>query len=292
METVRLAAEAMGTRFEVLLVGEDVGFLRAAGEEALDLIVEEHGRLSRFERDSVVSHVNRNASGGWVGVDGEFAQLLALCDEVVRASRGAFDPTATAEERGTAASGGVGCGWDAVELDGRRVRFAGEGVALDFGAVAKGWALDLAGCSLREAGVERALIHGGTSSVLAIGAPPGETGWRIALGSAGGARCVLCDEALGVSAPDGEAGGVGHVLVPLSGEAAGGVSIAAVVGENAAWADAWATALVVAGEGLPGREGLETAFVMEGEALDCAGAWRGDHAGCFAFPETADSKPI
>ncbi|MCH2105347.1 MAG: FAD:protein FMN transferase, partial [Planctomycetes bacterium] len=154
---------------------------------------------------------------------------------------------------------------------------------LDFGAVAKGWALDLAREGLLEAGVERALLHGGTSSVLAIGAPPGEEGWRVALGKESGASCLLRDCALGVSAPDGEAGGEGHVLVPGTSAAASGVELAAVVCESAAWADAWSTALVVRGEELELRNGVETAFLLSGEALDCSVAWRGDHAGAFQF---------
>ena len=193
METVRLAALAMGTRFEAVLVGEDAGFLRAAGEEALELISDEHVRLSRFEPDSVVSHVNRNASSDWVGVDGEFAELLKLCAQAVTASGGAFDPTVTSSSD---------CGWAGVELDGRRIRFHEPGLSLDFGAIAKGWALDLARVALLDAGVERALMHGGTSSVLAIGAPPERAGWGVALGEKGAPQCSRRDSALGVSAPN------------------------------------------------------------------------------------------
>jgi len=281
METVRLATLAMGTRFEAVLIGEDAGFLRAAAEEALELIEDEHARLSRFERDSVVSHVNRNAPLDWVGVDGDFFALLELCAALVDASGGAFDPTATA---------GEGSGWDAVECSAGRVRFTRAGPALDFGALAKGWALDLAREALLAAGVERALLHGGTSSVLAVGAPPGEEGWQIALGDASGARCVLRDSALGVSAPDGESGGEGHVLIPGTGAAARGVEFAAVVCESAAWADAWSTALVVAGEDLGRRNGVETAFLPTGEPLDCSDAWRGEHAGVFLFPDSESAQ--
>ncbi len=41
METIALARNAMATRFEILLHGENAAALRAAGEEALDEI----GRL-------------------------------------------------------------------------------------------------------------------------------------------------------------------------------------------------------------------------------------------------------
>ena len=272
METVRLAALAMGTRFEAVLLGEDAGFLRAAGEEALELISDEHVRLSRFEADSVVSHVNRNAHKDWVGVDGDFAQLLRLCGEIFSASDGAFDPTVTSS---------ASSAWQAVELDGQRVRFLSPGLALDFGAIAKGWALDLARAALLDAGVSRGLLHGGTSSVMALGAPPDQDGWGVSLGEGGAPRCLLKDSALGVSARHGEAGGQDHVLDPRSGSPAGEVEIAAVIAESAAWADGWSTAMVVRGESLAQRNGLKTTFLPSGEALDCGDAWRIDEAGPF-----------
>jgi thiamine biosynthesis lipoprotein len=104
---------------------------------------------------------------------------------------------------------------------------------------------------LREAGVASAFLHGGTSSVVAIGAPPGEAGWRVAIrdprGGPAVATVALCDEALGVSAPHGRiaACGAGHVLDPRSGQPVARGSLAAVVHDTATLADAWSTALLV-----------------------------------------------
>ena len=52
---------------------------------------------------------------------------------------------------------------------------------IDLGAIGKGYALEEAGRLLREAGVSSALLHGGTSSVCAIGAPQGQPHWRTAI---------------------------------------------------------------------------------------------------------------
>jgi thiamine biosynthesis lipoprotein len=138
---------------------------------------------------------------------------------------------------------------DKVELDAVRgtLRFACAGVRLDLGGVAKGYALDVAAGLLRGTGVECALMHGGTSSVVAIGSPPGGVGWRV---RAGDETVELRDDALSVSAPRGrmvesEDGLMGHVLVPRSGEPSRGATLAWAACESAAWAEVWSTAMLV-----------------------------------------------
>src|SRR5262245_43558666 len=93
---------------------------------------------------------------------------------------------------------------------------------LDLGAAGKGHAIDAAIAILIADGVDAALLHGGTSSVHAIGTPP-EGAWRV--GYAGGTR-TLRDSALSVSAAHGKSftsGGrrYGHVLDPRIGVPAG-----------------------------------------------------------------------
>jgi thiamine biosynthesis lipoprotein len=59
------------------------------------------------------------------------------------------------------------------------IRFDREGVELDLGGVAKGYAVDRAAQILRAAGVTSAFITSGSSSICAIGAPPGQKAWRV-----------------------------------------------------------------------------------------------------------------
>ena len=153
-------------------------------------------------------------------------------------------------------------GMDLVDLDAGAVRFRKPGVRLDLGGIGKGFALDLAVEALREAGVDSALIHGGASTIVAIGSPPPSPpppsppeadGWRIALAPEPDAPHVLLrDAALAVSAPTGrmiERDGqrLGHVMDPAAGRPVEGVSLAAVVAPSATVADAWSTALLVTG---------------------------------------------
>jgi thiamine biosynthesis lipoprotein len=256
---LRLATAAMGTRFELVIL-EGRGGLQAAGEAAIDEIEEWHRRLNRFSADSLLSHVNRTAATERVKLDRDTFALLADAMAVWDASGGAFDITVAP------ALAALGCAESAVagtRVLGRGVAlraedwtigFAEPGLSLDFGGIAKGHALECAAASLRTNGVSAALLHGGTSSVLAIGAPPGSTGWRVAIGAGRQAPTVdLCDEALSVSDSQGQAalGTAAHIVDPRTGRPVEGAGLVAVRGPSARIADAWSTALVVLGH-VPG----------------------------------------
>lgn len=288
---VTLATPAMGTRFELVLAAADRSAeprLRAAGEAALDEIRHWHDRLSWFDAGSFISHINTHAASRAVECDPEFFELLRLCREVWAASEGAFDPTIAALMRAAGfrdlasqdlpqPTGGAGVppascnpsdrdariaearaatGFDNVILDeqSRTIRFTTPGVALDLGAIGKGWAIDRAARLLCEAGVTAALIHGGTSSIAAIGSPPDAHGWLVRVGPHAEAPTVpLVDLSLGVSAPTGrmvrtEAGSHGHILDPRTGRSVASADLAAVIAGSCALADAWSTALLVVGD--------------------------------------------
>jgi thiamine biosynthesis lipoprotein len=237
-----LATRAMGTRFEIVLAGDDPHRLRPVGEAALAEIDQWHDRLSRFDPGSFVAHVNARAAREPVPLDEDLYDLLAECVTAHGATGGAFDVT-------------VGTG--ALLLDpGRRLaRFTRPETRIDLGGVGKGHALDRAAAILRDHGVGCALLHGGTSTVVAIGAPPGATAWRIALEGAGDPIVArLRDAALSVSGA--------HVVDPRPGAAGCAARRAAVVGASARATDIWSTALLVLGR-RPVSMPAELATVIE-----------------------------
>ena len=61
----------------------------------------------------------------------------------------------------------------------RTVRFTAPGVELDPGGIGKGFAVDAAIEALRADGVQAALISAGSSTIYALGSPPGVQGWKI-----------------------------------------------------------------------------------------------------------------
>jgi FAD:protein FMN transferase len=150
-----------------------------------------------------------------------------------------------------------------VDIDAERqtVRFARAGMAVNFGAIGKGWALDRVAEGLRARGVHRALLSAGHSSVLAVG---GESGaWPIDLRSPRRTRRLARVELrFGSLATSGageqfiEVGGrrYGHVLDPRTGRPAeSGLLSVSVLAADAATSDALSTAFLVGGIDLARR---------------------------------------
>lgn len=274
---VRLALQAMATRFELVLPGEDSVRLRAAGEAALAEIESWEETLSLYRPASEIARLNRHAADGPVRVSPPVLHLLQHARRLWQETGGAFDitvaplvrcwgfmggtgvmpdPEAVAEARES-----VGMQWVEWDADHSTVRFTRPGVMVDLGAIGKGYAVDQAGEVLREAGVTCAFLHGGTSSALALGNPPGETAWKTAvnLPAESGlpetplALLPLKDEAMAVSGIWGRAFRqgdrlYGHVLDPRSGEPVRRAWLSALAGVSATEADALTTAMLVLGE--------------------------------------------
>ena len=304
MQTLALARNAMATRFEVLLHGENEILLRAAGEEALREIDRLEAQLSLYRPTSEISRVNAFAALEAVRVTPEVFRLLQQAKQLSVETGGVFDITIAPLVRCWGFMGGTGAfpdpaqveearakvGMNLVELNPENftVRFARDGVMVDLGALGKGYAVERAMELLREAGVTSALVHGGTSTIQALGQPPEAECWKIALEypqTAGAetprkhlATVPLRDEASSVSAvwgrsfnADGKA--YGHVLDPRSGRPVVGALMAAVVAKSATETDALSTALLVAGANGQDaiarlRAGLKTLVVSDGDGSE------------------------
>ncbi|MCC6284858.1 MAG: FAD:protein FMN transferase [Phycisphaerales bacterium] len=305
-EPITLARDAMGTRFELLIApcpgGLPRAALLAAAGEALEEIERLHRLLSPFEPASQVAAINRSAgSGHSVRVDLDVYDLLDLAKRVWSESGGAFDCTVgplmralgfRGEPRGAVPEPRRDMAGVDLARDPARVALP-PGVELDLGAIAKGWALDQSARILREAGVSAALLHGGTSSVCAIGAPPGAPAWRVGLrvpGTPSGgvsSVAVLRDLSLGVSAPHGRHNdlGQGHVLDPRARASVPSGGFAACVSPSGALADAWSTAALVLGA--RGESAASTRFDVTTylvSAVDVPPTVCGPRADVFVLP--------
>jgi len=274
---VQVARNAMATRFEIVLYGGDPVSLRAAAEEALDEVERLESKLSLYRSESEISHLNARAAYEPVRVSPELFRLLEQARELSRETGGAFDITVGPLMRAWGFVGGSGSLPDrqrleaALECVGMRhlqldpnssaVRFARPGVMLDLGAIGKGYAIQKAAEILRDAGVASALIHGGTSTSLAIGVPPGQDSWKVAVARPPAdansldslvAIVPLRDSALSVSAVWGKAFQhaqitYGHVIDPRSGRPANSAILAAVALSSPTESDALSTALLTLG---------------------------------------------
>jgi thiamine biosynthesis lipoprotein len=199
MAILQLARHAMATRFELVLAGDNPVSLRAAGEEALDEIERLEAQLSLFKPTSEIAHLNARAAWEPVRVTPAVFGLLQHAQQLTEQTAGAFDVTIAPLVRCWGFMGGSGHIPPAADLEAARaavgmhlvhldrdsltVRFERPGVMIDLGAIGKGYAVDRAVEVLREAGLESALIHGGTSTVYGLGKPPQGDSWKIAIPS-------------------------------------------------------------------------------------------------------------
>lgn len=268
----------MATRFELLLDAPTEVGARAVAEAAWEEIDRIEFTLSAFLPESELNGLNHNAAASAVPVDPRFFAFLELARKLTALTGGAFDPTIAplltawglrgpariappSTDELNAAQALVG--WENIVLDAESltVRYAAEGVSLDFGGLGKGYALDRAATIVGEAGIVNALLHAGTSSVIGLGVPPEAAAWKVAIAappamrmSAHVAVATLHDTALSVSAQHGRGvviAGVQywHTIDPRRSAPADTALLAATVAPTATQAEAFSTAMLITGAG-------------------------------------------
>lgn len=270
---IRLSRVAMGSEFQVILVGSDREHLGEVAHYVLDEVEALEARLSHYRPDSEISDLNVRAAFEPVLMEWSVFNLLRRCVELSENTDGAFDCTAGPLIRCWGFFRGQGklaepeavqealtvVGSRLLELDPaeRTVRFQREGMQVHLGGIGKGYAVDETVTWLRRLGVEAALVHGGTSTIYALGAPPGQDAWEIGLRDPSDPEqrlgvVRLRDQALSTSGDyeqffevDGRR--YSHILDPRTGYPAVGMRSATVVAESATDTDALSTAAFVLG---------------------------------------------
>jgi thiamine biosynthesis lipoprotein ApbE len=229
---------AMATRFEVALPDLSPSAGRSVAEALFKEITRLELKCSFYRHNSELNRINQQALDNWVALDGEMLEMLCIAWRLWEGSGKAFDLTVgpLLKSLGLAQDGGVldpfsnsvAWGMDHIEFDeqNRRIRFHSPGIQLDLGGIAKGYALDIAREILEEQEVENVIVHGGTSSALALGRSRDGAPWRIAIPDPKAQYCSrlqgivhepgplavfdLCNEALSVSSTLGK----GYVASP------------------------------------------------------------------------------
>ncbi|MFG0313827.1 MAG: FAD:protein FMN transferase [Phycisphaerales bacterium] len=252
----------MGCRFELILDPADSPHDRfgveAIADELVELIQDWHNRLSVFTPNSIVSRINSAQAGVPVRVDRDLFELLRLCDSLCAETEGAFNIAAgtlmhvhgfreQSDQQGQQPPIDLR---RAFTLDAQSMTVTRNHprVSLDFGAVAKGFVLDLLTHELREYGIQHAFIHGGSSSVLGFGNQDKAHPWRVHVSDTPDLQACLSSISLGISEHSGRvnAENRGHIMDPRTGEPADNqVERVVCTHPSAAIADAYSTALSV-----------------------------------------------
>ena len=296
-DLLKVHRPGMGSAFEVRVGARVPGGVDLASR-ALDRVEALEAQLTIYREDSEVSRLNRTAHEGPVVVEPGLFGLLEKARAISAWSGGAYDVTAgalseawgfvrgpkrvpTEAERAEALARS---GWRKLRLDRERlaVGFDVPGMVINLGSIGKGYAIDRAVDVIHGHWLPTsALVHGGRSSLFALGSPPGRFAdrWEIALHNPFDADAPLGvfrvrNRAIGTSGgafQRFEAGGrtYSHILDPRTGEPAEGPASLTVLAPDAAEADALSTALFVLGpeaarDLVARRPDIGVVFVEEG----------------------------
>lgn len=298
LQRYSLNGETMGTRYTALFYAAP-GLDEAAINGRLLAVVDTVDRqMSTWKADSDLSRLNAAAVGEWVAVPSELLGVLDCALQISRQSGGAFDigvgdlvdawgfgpaGAAPAAAQITALRGRPRVlATAALELDAPqgRVRKLAP-VRLDLSGIAKGFGVDELARCLDGLGLTHYLV-GIDGEMRGRGAKPGGEPWAVAVEKPlRGVRDVmgvmeLSDMAIATSGDYRhffEAGGqhIAHTMHPASGAPLRNrLAAVTVLAPDCMHADAWATALLVAGESegpcLARAQGLQALFVVrEGE---------------------------
>jgi len=258
----------MGTIVEVV----------SSDAQAAELVFSEIARienlLSRYKEESEISRLN---SQGRIEASPETLYLFERSGEFWQATQGAFDITVGPllarwgfYARGFRIPDDSGIeearrliGFDKIKISDNIIEFEKEGMQVDLGGIAKGYAVDSAVKKLKQAGIKSALINAG-GDIYCLGDKDGSP-WRIAVKAGRDSGFTdyleLKDKAVATSGDYEQYFFIGgkqysHILDPRSGRPAdSGISSVSVIAADCLTADALATSIFVLGE----KEGRELA---------------------------------
>lgn len=185
----------MGTSMQVQAIGGDEPARRAAIADAFAAIAEVDRLMSNYRSDSELSHLNREAARGPVVVSEPLLRVIEAGRRVSADSHGAFDMTVgplvrawgfhdktphipTSFELATVRPL-IDYHGLIVDAPNHTIRFAREGMEIDLGGIAKGFAVEVAANVLRAHGLTGFVDAGGNQYML--GTPPGKTFWTIGI---------------------------------------------------------------------------------------------------------------
>jgi thiamine biosynthesis lipoprotein len=258
----RFSHQAMATTFEVIIQCEDKTYAQQVARAAFDEVDRIEGELSRYLETSDVARINNLPALRSLPLSLDTFECLRISAEIHAQTNGAFDvtvgllvdcwrdkdkkPRTPSPEELQYAREHTGMDLIAFDEPTHAVALMKSPVRVDLGGVGKGYGVDRMAEMLREWSIERALIHGGFSSVLALDAPQEMKGWPVTLSHPNNRSRTLGRLQLQHVAVSGSGLEKGrHIIDPRTGEPAARKIATWSVAPDAARADALSTAFMV-----------------------------------------------
>ncbi len=251
---IHFSHEAMATVFELFICHNNPKYAASAARAVFEEIDRLEAQFSRYIPNSDISRINKAAKGRDVIVSQDTLQCLLAAQRAWRLTGGAFDCTVglladgyKGKVVGEAEIPTASAGMDAINIDAdkKAVTLLEDGISLDLGGIAKGYAIDRGSEILRQWDITIALLNAGSSTVLALDPPPGKQGWPIIIRYPQTGQLIerieLAHKAVGASGI--EKGG--HIIDPKTAAPISGRSACWVLAEDGVAADVFSTACMV-----------------------------------------------
>ncbi|MGE5054594.1 MAG: FAD:protein FMN transferase [Acidobacteriota bacterium] len=259
----------MGTVFEIAAYDPSSQHASTAIDQAFQEIVHVDDELSNYKPESSLSKLNRSAHFHAETVPSDLYRVIEAAVQFSKLSDGKFDisvapfvnlwkaalsgdaePTLEQQQETKAC-----VGYKKIEfIAPRQISFRSPCMQLDLGAIGKGYAVDRAAEVLRASGILNALINAGGSTMLAMGAPPGQSAWLVHLRDPShriDPQVMLKDESVSTSEQTTPSllgkNSPGHIIDPETGQPVQTEFAVSVIAKTGMMSDSLSTTLLLLG---------------------------------------------
>ena len=254
----------MGTLFKVLLYTQDTVKGRAIIHKAFNSIDTINAIFSDYLPNSEINRLTQTITiGQKIPVSSHLMKVLKYAKKVSKHTNGAFDVTIgpltklwrrafrrkTFPNSDKLSLAKEKVNYKCLKLYPKKqmIQFNCDSIQLDFGGIAKGYAVDIATKILLKNGIQNFLIEGG-GDLYAHMAPPNQKGWKIELPSK--EILILEQKAIATSGDkyqflEWEGNRYAHIINPKTGLGIQNTPTLSIIANSCMIADAWASSLVV-----------------------------------------------
>lgn len=248
----------MGTTFNIVIIHDTESEAHLAASKAIEEVKKLNGIFSNYIEDSEVSQLTTTPQR----VSDDLWHLISVSLRLSKESNGAFDITigplsklwrrairrsqSPSDQDISVAKSLVGYKKLILDKATHSVAFTHDGMSLDFGGIAKGYAVDQAYKSLISSGMTYALVDGGGD--IYVGDHP-DKGWKVELADRD-SSIYLSQKAIAVSGPSYQNfkeknSTYSHIVIPETGKGLRDSKDVIVTGPNCMIADGLATLLSI-----------------------------------------------
>ncbi len=195
-DVLQMAHNAMHTTFEIFVIHENLVYTKQAIYEIFQELDKLEQEFSRFIDNSDISRINALKLNESIRIGLDTFECLKQSIQLSRKTNSAFhinvgawiqygqdkqNENISENEIQNQLKTNMDLNFIKLDEKNKSVTSLSESLSLDLGGIGKGYAIDRIAHLLREWDIESALIHGGTSTALALDGPPGEKGWPITI---------------------------------------------------------------------------------------------------------------